>query len=261
MMDTNNRATDLLQVFGLTTKEATIYQALLKEPWLTVVTLAQRLDIPRPTLYRLLSELERKGFIEKNIDHKTTYYATTPLSTFQNKVIESKKQTQQLESTISELTSLLSSPLKEEGSQTTVSFFRGVHGLRAMEWQVVEESVREVCVFGTALWWKYLGQDFAEEVRRERLKKKSSIREILNFENRSDPQDSWTEVKEYLKLYSDRYISREILPIDNEILITEKSVFLYNFSESELVGIRLVSTAYAKTLQALFEIVWGMAVE
>jgi len=261
MMDNFPTIQQQLQVFGLSDKEIDVYLALFRQPWQTVVTLAQIVNVPRPTLYRLLASLGEQGLVENTVDHKTTYYSVTPAESLKSKIIASKKHTQELESAFANLEPLLALPQHQEQFNTALTFYRGKNGIKSMEWQLTEEKNSEICMFGADIWWKYLGQDFAEEIRRERVKSNIRRREILNSEKITDPNEKWTTVSAYLKIYSARYISQDILPIDNEMMITSSSVYIYSLNESELVGIRITNSAYASTMRALFEMAWRVAKE
>lgn len=260
-MDTNNQIDHLLTTLGLDDREVEIYRCLYRSPWQTVTQLAAALDIPRPTLYRTLEEMTKRGIVQSKLDYKTTYFATTPTDAFHNSIAEQQRNLVSMQKALEKLGPLLSAtPTNTQDTQ--VSFFRGIHGLRSMEWQNIRDcSNSEELIFGNHTWWKYLTQEFAEQMRQERVNRNIRVREILNPQHRSNGDETWTKVPHYLEHFSDRYIDTAILPIENELIISPKSVYLYSLNDTEQVGIKITSSAYSAMLKAFFEMAWKIAKE
>lgn len=260
MMDNQDKTITALEEFGFEPKEIATYLELSRKPWVTVVELSQRVNIPRPTLYRILNELLKKGVIETHIDHKTTYYAVANLEAFQTHILESEQKTKSLQTAFDTLKkSVLTQPI-DHNLETQISFFRGINGIKALEWEMVRVENSELCVFGNDTWWKYLSDEFAEEIRQQRLLHKLKVREILNLELKKSLQEEWTAVEEYKnELYQDRYISKKILPIENEIMISENAIYIYSLNNTEIIGIKILSPTYVQTMKALFELAWKIS--
>lgn len=249
----------LLEQFGLTEKESEVYQQLHKKPWLTVVELATTIDIPRPTLYRILEDLKKQGLVETNVDHKTTYYAVAPLEALQSKILESEEKTKKLKEAFKQLHILLPVSVFTNQSETKISFYRGRNGIQSLEWEQSQLKNEEMLVFGHDIWWKYVGSEFAEEVREERVKNNIKTREILNPESKP-PTENWTRNQVYKKQYYQvRFIDRKTLPINNEIMMYASAIYILSLNENEVIGIKLQSPSLAKLFRALFEIMWKEA--
>lgn len=74
-----------LQEIGLNEKESAIYLALLQVDSASVVSLADKTKIKRPTVYVVLEALAKKGLVsEVEIGNKTHFAAESPerLETF-----------------------------------------------------------------------------------------------------------------------------------------------------------------------------------
>src|SRR5262245_34371544 len=68
-----------LQDIGLTDKESGVYLALLQVDDASVLDLAKKTGIKRPTVYVTLESLAKKGLVsETTIGKKTHYYAEPP---------------------------------------------------------------------------------------------------------------------------------------------------------------------------------------
>ena len=82
----------------------------------------------------------------------------------------------------------------------------------------------------------------------------------MNLELKKSLQKEWTAVEEYKnELYQDRYISKKILPIENEIMISENAIYIYSLNNTEIIGIKILSPTYVQTMKALFELAWKIS--
>lgn len=256
---------ELLQRFGLTKNEAEVYLLLAKTEWITVLDLSRKITIKRSTLYRILEALQNKGLVEIQVDDKTTYYKAATHKTFESIVTNKETEVNNLKSCLDDLAlqlRLLTTISSQ--TQTTVRFYRGKAGVQALEWKMCEKPKTELWIFGCNQWFERVSQDFAEQIRQERVIKKIISREILNPQNADktapDGTTSWTKNKEYaLKHYLHRYINEEVLDIQNEINLSETTIYLYSFQKDEMVGIEIVNPGYARLMRQLFKLVWNQA--
>lgn len=254
----------LLQEFGLDEKERQVYVLLLKMDWSTALQISRLSSIKRPTLYRVLDSLLKKGLVEQQLDDKTTYYSAANPKSFESLVIEQEKKTILLQNNLNVLQNRLTVLAQNPSDATSVKFYRGVKGLQTMEWRMCEVPNSETLIFGIAQWDKVLGENFAEEIRSERMKKNIYVREILNEDTiqpiTTDGTTTWTQNKQYTKKYfHHRSISREIMDIRNEIMLLPTSIMIYSFSDADPVGIEMVGANYANFMRQLFELSWMQA--
>lgn len=98
-MATNNEA---LSGIGLKDKEVRLYTALLETGEATVLELAKKSGIKRPTAYVVLPSLEAKGFVTKTMRGKKTFWVAQPprklISEAEFRLAELKEVVPQLES-------------------------------------------------------------------------------------------------------------------------------------------------------------------
>ncbi len=251
----------LLEQFGLSKKEQTVFSILLKHEWCTVLQLSKKCSIKRTTLYRVIDSLLKKGIIEMRVDDKTTYYKASHPSNFESLIIQRQAEVNKMKQTLHTLQQqihLLSVP----HSQTSISFYRGVKGIMNIEWKLVDQPNKEICVFGIDQWWKIVGFEFAEKIRHQSVENNITIREILNTNKigSSDYDLSWTTNTTYVKNhYQGKYINQSVLPIKNELYITPSAIYIYSLEPNDIVGIEIVNQEYAQLMKQLFEMTWQQA--
>jgi predicted transcriptional regulator len=118
-----------LQDLGLNEKEAVVYLALLSVDNSSVLSLATKTAIKRPTVYIVLESLAKKGLVSETTVGKKTHYQAEPperLETFveQRKLILDE-QAKRLKDVIPQIKSVQ----RESGERPIVKFFEGRQGI------------------------------------------------------------------------------------------------------------------------------------
>lgn len=256
---------DQLALFGLSDKEQTIFLILVKHQWQTVLQLARLSTIKRSSIYRILESLEQKGLIEVQVDHKTTYYQASSPQSFESLAIHDAQRIKQMQAALPDLHLQLQLLAKiQPHSQTAVHFYRGIHGIRTLEWRTCAYPNSEMLIFGTNQWSNVMGFDFAERIRQERVEKNIHLRELLNPKTltKESINGTWTNNLIFLQQhYHGRLIEPQILSITTEIIILPDSLTIFSFQANEMVGIELESAMLANMLKQFFEMIWGQAKE
>lgn len=68
----------LLTKLGFSTKEIDVYTTLLSLGLTTPGSVAEKLSIPRPTVYKILEDLHKKGYVKTDLTTKKKVFYTTP---------------------------------------------------------------------------------------------------------------------------------------------------------------------------------------
>ncbi|HYD34703.1 MAG TPA: helix-turn-helix domain-containing protein [Vitreimonas sp.] len=252
---------ELLSLFDLTPKHQVVYLELLKTNWITVLELSRKLNIKRTSLYRLIEELLSKGIVEKQLDDKTTFYRAADPQSLDQMIDEQRQKLAVMQQGLELLTPQLQLLRNQTNNSTSVRFYRGLHGLKTLEWKMVEEANIEMLVFGTGEWDLLVGHEFAEKIRTERVNQNIHIRELLNPDKftliNDQGQADWTNNRELiLNHYLHRQIDPSIFHITNEILIFPQRLILLSLGEDEPIGIELSSPHLSQMMRQLFEVVW-----
>lgn len=100
---------NLLEGFGLGSREALIYATLNSIGKTTVHELSRRTRTERSDTYRVLRNLIRKGFVIKILDNPTRYTVISPKKAFKDQIEEKKREVENLEGSIEQIVALLES--------------------------------------------------------------------------------------------------------------------------------------------------------
>lgn len=251
-----------LQTFELDTNEKEIYIILEKHPWITALDLSYKTSINRSTLYRILERLTKKSLVEAKVDDKTTYYATTGKDGFKELLQEEKLQLQKKQEALLVINSLLEKTVSKQ-LQTAVKFHRGIRGIRHLEWKRCIES-RENLYIGTGVWYQYIGEAFAEEIRDEIVKRNIIVKEIINTQHfrpigESGESQDFNNKTYALSHFFHRFVDPSKTFLGQEIAITENAVHLQSYEENDIVGIEIISPTYARTMKDMFKLMWNQA--
>jgi sugar-specific transcriptional regulator TrmB len=93
---------EFLTQIGFTITQAKLYLTLLKLDEADAGTLSKKANIPRPEVYRTLSELQKKGFVEKEITSPYRFKATPIEYGLQILMIQRMQQSKELQEKIKE---------------------------------------------------------------------------------------------------------------------------------------------------------------
>lgn len=117
-----------LQEIGLSDKEAAVYLALLATDNSSVIELANKTKIKRPTVYVILENLSKKGLVSETTVSKKTHYQAEPperLETFtERQKITLDERAKRLKDIIPQIKSVQ----RESGERPVVRFFEGREG-------------------------------------------------------------------------------------------------------------------------------------
>lgn len=254
-----------LSQFGLTEKEIDVYLLLFKQNWITALELSRISHIKRPTLYRILETLRDKGLVEVKLEQKTTLFNASSVEQLQNIIINKESQITKMKLSYTLLENQLKTISQTKPQKTNVHFYRGLKSLQYLEVKKTKYKNENLLIFGSpGLWHKFLGYDFAEDVRQKYVDNNIKIFELINppyVKPISNVlQVSWTKNINYLKHhYSHRQVEKKILDLVQDIYIIKNSIFLHSYTQDEQVGIEIVNKNYALMLKQLFYLTWNQA--
>ena len=231
---------------GLTDKEAKIYLSLLQVENSSVLDLAKKTGIKRPTVYVTIESLAKKGLVsETSVGKKTFYLAESPerLETFlqrQKAAFEEKER--RVKDVISEIKSIH----KEAGTRPVVQYFEGKEGMFSMN-----ENTFSRDGGGTA--YVLYSRDLLDEAfplnerlkfKKARLDKKIKNKVLYNY---SKGTLESTEDGERIKVDEGKY------PFKCDILVYEDQVKI-GILGKKISGILIKSQEFADTLKSLFSV-------
>src|SRR6185436_12670854 len=145
---------------GLSDSETTIYLAMLKG-----VTRARDLvkatGIKRPTVYYVLSTLEKRGLISKTGLEGEKRFSVEPLTTLERIADEQVRVATELKANIKAILPVLSSTQSEASEKPVISFYEGKDAVKRVIMDMLYAKSKIICSVAPAdnFFWQ-VGKDF-----------------------------------------------------------------------------------------------------
>lgn len=234
----------ILTDLGLTEIEAKVYLAALELGQDTVLNIAKKADVKRPTCYVTLNNLFEKGLVTKIEKKTTTFYAAESPKLIFNKYKEK----------LANLADLL--PFFEakfnKGPKPKIRYYEGKEELLNIYLKVIHPS-KEMYYFSTDV--EKLTKTFPAllEQYNQSVKSTQIYKEIV-----SDNPAGQSYAKKYKKIRALRIMPAD-LPVFADIAITENKLFIVSLDN--LFGVLIESEDLAKTFKNFFLLAWQSAKE
>ncbi|MFC1751124.1 TrmB family transcriptional regulator [Pseudomonadota bacterium] len=237
-----------LKEIGLTASEATIYLTLLSIGTNSASIVAKNANTNRSTCYTTLINLAQKGFIERTIKNRVTYFtAMEPnfiLSQLKNKQEDMKYQIENLSHTLANF-ELLKNSLQKKPK---VVFFEGEQGVKnIMENTLTSKGILRAyaCLDGLT----NLLPNYFPEYYKRRVKKGIEVKAIYP-----------ASIHSYMHKLNDRKELRQSRLIPEEfnfhldILIFDSKVAITSIKEN--FGVLIDSEDMANAQRRIFDLIW-----
>lgn len=114
-----------LQEIGLNEKEAAVYLALLQVDSASVVSLADKTKIKRPTVYVVLETLAKKGLVSEVEIGNKTHFAAEPPEHIETFIQQQKLKFDETAGRLKDILPQLKAVQREVGERPIVKFFDG----------------------------------------------------------------------------------------------------------------------------------------
>ena len=238
-----------LQEIGLNEKEAAVYLALLSVENSSVLDLAKRTKIKRPTVYIVLETLSKKGLVsETTVGNKTHYQAEPPerLATYvENQKIYLDEQSKRLKDVIPQIKSVQ----REGGEKPIVKYFEGKEGIISANAELFEDKTGEgttYLIYPKDLIDELFVQSEREKYRTVRLNKNIRSKVIYTYSKGEIASDS---TGDRIKIDQAKY------PLTCDISIYNDKVRISILGKS-LSGVFIRSKDFAETLKSIFNVIF-----
>lgn len=237
----------------LTEKESTLYSLLLQHGELPVHSIISLSRLKRPTAYKALYELEKKGLAQHRTHHKKIHFrpaSPTELSQLmKQKYDQAHAEQLELQSLLPQLTQLFLTSVEKP----VVSTFQGVDGLK----HIYEDTLKVGQPIYAALTTDDVEPELFKWITRTYTKKRIQANIPVHVLVASG---GWAE--EYVKrdtkeLRETRLVPKSTFPFQHEIDIYGDKVAFINFRKGgSLVGIVIHHPQIARSMQALWSLAW-----
>jgi len=233
---------------GLSDKEAKIYLALLQVEKDSVVDLAKKTKIKRPTVYTILDSLNKKGLVSQiEQDKKVRYVAESPerLHSFlERKEMNLKELKAQFDK---EIIPQIKSLQRETGEKPIVKYFSGKEGVVSIIDDVFDykpDGSPVYILYSKDLVDELFKSEETDKYKKARITNKVKAKVIYNWSKGEKPSD---ELAERVRVDEKKY------PFSADITVYKNKVRI-SILGKQLSGIYIESKDLAETLKSLFNL-------
>ena len=253
MVDQN--INNFLSKLGLSSETASVYLALLNKPAQSAQTIAKEAGVPKTTVYRRLEELVTLGLVEEQIEEYKKLYQCSPVETLKLLITKKEQEAKELSAQLPEIVDLFSAT-KSLDPETKVLFYRGVDGIKQMNWNVIKTK-GEFCGYTFRTWEEIVGDKYVSDFYEKFLENGFSGREIYSQEYLKSRKNVSSATK--WKNWESRYLDPKIVNVIHQMDIYNDVVAIYNWHEGEVFGIEIYNTKIASMQKQIFEVLWGLS--
>ncbi len=239
-----------LEEFGLTEKEAKVYLATLELGQDTVLGIAQKSELKRPTVYIVLESLIQRGLVHKVPKGTTTLYVAEDPD-FLLSVIERRQKA------VNDVIPFLKALYNRHELKPQIRFYEGQEGIKKV-YRELRRAKEYIYFYGSI---KDIVKNFSEEMLSYKVVKKIGIqvKEIMA----SDAADIGY-AKEIVKYHNPKHEVRvlqkgTLLAIDTAI-VDNHTIAILSLKDRPF-GVIMRSPDMALSFKALFELAWQSALK
>lgn len=233
-----------LQEIGLNEKEAAVYLALLQVDSASVVSLAEKTNIKRPTVYVVLETLAKKGLVSEVEIGNKTYFAAEAPERLESYVERQRVVLNEHARRLHEIIPQLKSVQREGGERPIVKYFEGKEGIISSAEELFtgqDKGDTTHIIYSKDLVDELFTQEERSRYKKMRLGKSIKSKALYTYTQGEIPSDA---TGERIRLDEKKY------PITCDINIYEDRVRINTLGES-LSGIFIKSKDVAETLRSI----------
>lgn len=248
----------ILKTIGLTDKETEIYDLLMQKGEVPVGVLLDNLKMKRPTVYKSLYELEKKGLVSKRDIAKKIHFRPEPPTNILTYLAQREKEHERVTEDVRSLIPQLTSSYILAVEKPVVSTFEGIKGLKEIYEDTLRERKEILAVLQTGEvdeeMFKWLTTTYAK--KRAKLKIKAKV--IVASGKWSESYQSKNE-KEYRETV---LVPSNTFPFRHEVDVYGNKVAFINYKKGEkLIGVVINHPQIAETMRAILNLGWIGAAE
>lgn len=247
----------IFQALNVEEDEAAVYLALLEHGPSPAGKIAQRLGVPRASLYGMLERLERGGLVRESQREKVKTFIAAPPDALQLLLRERREAIAALEDRAPDVLGKLARH-PAAASAPKFQLFEGADGVRfVLKDMLLYRNLATSAFWPIARMLETLSPDFFETHNRERVRRNISVRALWT-------RDTVIDQRLHPYLGSGMAFKREIRVAPRGVtcamgywLYGNKVAFLS--SRVEMFGCIIESAEMVATLTAQFDVLWGMS--
>ncbi len=234
----------LLEDLGFSSKAAQVYIGLLQLGQATVVQISRRVGLKRPTIYLILDDLMRRGYVAAIPQaRKQTYVALPPERI--KKAFEEKREA--LNAFLPQLSALYNT----NTAKPAVQLFEGVTAINRLYEEIVNSGEKEfLSFFSPEVVSAKADESFKLFLKLLREKPQVKSRELIYAQ---DKRHHYLRAAQQLPNHIFRFTTAKT-PLSTDNIIWMDKIGIFSYEKDFVVVIQ--SKDVANTFRSLFELAW-----
>jgi sugar-specific transcriptional regulator TrmB len=235
MKNYNYLASELCKL-GICKKEADVYLVLLEIGYCSVQKIAQKLELSRPTVYRVLKDLKKKNLINTIQKGKRNYFIAGSPDTLLNMLQIKKRQAEEQEREFLRIINILQDQYSFSSKENAIETFSDKKTRLALE-RLANSQSQKIYVLSTSF-DKEINRAFSE--LHKKLGSSFEIKQLHSFE---------------IKGQTEKFIENKSFKnnsIDKNIVIADK-VFVFEKNAVQVIKQKSVIASY----KLMFDSIWN----
>ena len=244
---------NFLEQLNLSRGEIEIYELLLRIGQAPAHRIVAETKLKRPTAYKFLNELEKKGLVVKEDKDKIIHFRPESPTKLMELAENNYRSLDHLRNNLASLMPQLTSTYILSVEKPVVTTFEGIEGLKQIYEDTLECEGEIYNVLQTAQVEEELKQWLEGVYVKRRAKRGVYVKAIVT-------SGKGTKVytgKDKKELRTTIVVSQELFPFQHEVAIYGDKVAFINFKKGEpLIGVVINHPQIAKTMRAMFDLAW-----
>lgn len=242
-----------LQSIGLSQTESDLYELLLRLGEASIATILKDAGLKRPTVYKALYSLEKKGLATKRDYNKKIHFRPEPPTKLLSLAETQYNELDRARSDIQHILPQLTSSYIMAVEQPVVRTYEGVEGIKHIYEDTLKEGQPIYAVLQTAEVNQAVYTWLTNVYVKKRVHQKIAATVIVASGQWSDEYRSQDEKE----LRTTRMVPSTQFPFEHEVDIYGDKVAFINYKANEsLIGIVIHHPQIAKTMKAWFDLAW-----
>lgn len=255
---------DKLKEFDLSKRESTIVLFLFRNSPSSISQISENVNIPRSSIYRYVSKLEKKGWVKYALTRKGKLVELTNLRSLKG---EMKMKKNMLNKKSKFLDDFINQIAENETSQNPqlVKYYEGKIGMRQIQWNASFKSEGKVRVFTNLITRNLIGDTFYNTNLKEVAKRNIPIEILVDRNYLQKLKKSYKSIADYYKPISKikdkidkRVIESDVFKLKGKVIIYNNIVATLSNEGGRFVGSEVISDHLSSSFKSIFDIIWHM---
>lgn len=250
-MTTKLSKKELSKHLGIDEREAGVYLAMLEVGECTVATLVKNLDLPRTSVYLLISRLSKKGLVSQTTIGKKIYYSPASPERLKSIAIESEKKAKENRENIEKILPELSF-LANYKEKPKIQYFSGREGIKAIFEDLLDSGeVKNYYIGSMEKVASVVGERYLKEWMHRRVKA-GIFSYGVRVRSEELPARAYRSSRKMMREI--RYAPENFDSPFYIVIYGDRVAMVSN--KQERFGLIIESQDLAKTQKSLFEVLW-----